>query len=100
MVREIGRAGITSASLKRLKALGCETLKIVGSPLQPAAVDIVGVAPCGHALAIETKVPGRDSTPRQARFLTAWRAKGAIAGTAHSADEAEQILRGHDCELA
>jgi hypothetical protein len=98
-VREIGRKGITTQSLTRLAGLGCAVVKIVGSPLQPAAVDILGVAPCGHALAIETKVPGDAAAPRQARFLATWSARGAVTGTAHSADEAEQIVKEHTCGL-
>lgn len=100
MVAEIGHRGVTSAVLTRLRARGCAVVKIHGSVFQPDTVDILGVAPCGHALAIETKAPNKkEATPRQARFLAAWGGKGAIVGTAHSADEAEQILRGHTCEL-
>lgn len=99
MVKEIGKAGITTKSLERLRKLGCVVVKIHGGPFQPNAVDILGVAPCGHALAIETKKPGSGPTPRQDGFLRAWAAKGAITGTVHSADEAEIALRGHTCEL-
>lgn len=99
MVKEIGKRGVTTASMTRLRAIGCVVVKIHGSVFQPDAVDVLGVAPCGHALAIETKVPGGDPTPRQARFLSSWEKNGAIVGTAHSAAEAEALIRGHGCGL-
>lgn len=99
VVRETGRNGVTATCLKQLRSLGCVVVKIHGSVFQPDAVDILGVAACGHAVAIETKAPGGEATPRQARFLAAWGKNGAIAGTVHSAEEATQLVRGHSCGL-
>lgn len=100
-MKEIGKRGVTATALTRLRALGCAVVKIHGSAFQPDAVDILGVARCGHALAIETKAPGKAvPTPRQARFMAAWGANGAIVGTAQSADDAERLVEEHRCELA
>lgn len=95
--REIGKAGITAKVLERLRKLGCAALKIHGSPLQPAAVDVLAVAPGGRSVALEVKRPGQAATPRQARFLAVWGEAGAVVGTVHSADEAEALLREAGC---
>lgn len=99
MVREIGRHGVAATVQARLRRLGCAVLKVHGSPLQPAAVDFVAVAPCGHAVALEAKAPGKDATPRQRAFLAAWGERGAIVGVVTSADEVEVLIGGHTCGL-
>lgn len=47
----------------------------------------------GKALYIEVKLPGENPRPDQRKFLDAMTAKGAIAGVAHSVDEALEIIR-------
>ena len=47
----------------------------------------------GKALYIEVKLPGEKPRDDQERFLTAMRAAGAIAGCAHSVEEALNIVR-------
>ena len=47
----------------------------------------------GKALYIEVKLPGDEPRDDQQQFLDAMRAAGAIAGCAHSVEEALQIVR-------
>jgi hypothetical protein len=47
----------------------------------------------GKALYIEVKLPGEKPRDDQERFLMAMRAAGAIAGCAHSVEEALNIVR-------
>jgi hypothetical protein len=46
----------------------------------------------GKALYIEVKLPGEHPRPDQEKFLTAMRKTGAIAGCAHSIEEALEIV--------
>ena len=46
----------------------------------------------GKAIYIEVKLPGENPRPDQERFLKAMRAAGAIAGCAHSVEEALAIV--------
>ncbi len=46
----------------------------------------------GKALYIEVKLPGEKPRPDQEKFLTAMRKTGAIAGCAHSIEEALDIV--------
>ena len=46
----------------------------------------------GKALYIEVKLPGEKPRPDQEQFLTAMRNTGAIAGCAHSIEEALKIV--------
>lgn len=39
-----------------------------------------------------TETPGNHATPRQAHDLAQWRLAGAHVGTAHSVEEAEEIV--------
>jgi hypothetical protein len=50
----------------------------------------------GRALYIEVKLPGENPRPDQKKFLEAMAATGAIAGVAHSVEEALRIV---DCTL-
>lgn len=47
----------------------------------------------GKALYIEVKLPGEHPRPDQEKFLTAMRKTGAIAGCAHSIEEALEIVK-------
>ena len=46
----------------------------------------------GRAWYIEVKMPGESPRPDQEKFLAAMRRTGAIAGVAHSVEEAIQII--------
>lgn len=46
----------------------------------------------GRALYIEVKLPGENPRPDQQKFLEAMTATGAIAGVAHSVEEALHIV--------
>ncbi len=48
----------------------------------------------GKALYIEVKLPGEEPRPDQQKFLDAMAAAGAIAGCAHSIEEALEIVNG------
>ena len=48
----------------------------------------------GRALYIEVKLPGENPRPDQQKFLEAMRRTGAIAGCAHSIEEALEIVAG------
>ena len=41
--------------------------------------DVLGILPGGRFLAVETKMPGRKTTPHQQAFLDAVRAAGGLA---------------------
>ena len=47
----------------------------------------------GRAIYIEVKLPGEYPRPDQKKFLEAMRKTGAIAGCAHSIEEALEIVR-------
>ena len=47
----------------------------------------------GKAIYIEVKLPGEEPREDQARFLQAMEQAGAIAGCAHSVEEALEIVR-------
>ena len=47
----------------------------------------------GKALYIEVKLPGEEPRQDQQQFIDAMRAAGAIAGCAHSIEEALKIVR-------
>ena len=47
----------------------------------------------GRAVYIEVKLPGEHPRPDQQKFLDAMAATGAIAGCAHSIEEALEIVK-------
>jgi len=47
----------------------------------------------GRAIYIEVKLPGEHPRPDQKKFLEAMRNTGAIAGCAHSVEEALEIVK-------
>lgn len=47
----------------------------------------------GRAIYIEVKLPGEHPREDQEKFLTAMRNTGAIAGCAHSIEEALEIVK-------
>ena len=47
----------------------------------------------GKALYIEVKLPGEHPRPDQQKFINAMRNTGAIAGCAHSIEEALEIVK-------
>lgn len=47
----------------------------------------------GKALYIEVKLPGEEPRPDQQKFIDAMRNTGAIAGCAHSIEEALDIVK-------
>lgn len=89
----MSEATIVAAILRRLRALGCEAVKIHGGPYQPALVDVVACYRSTMCL-IEVKQPGEALTPRQRATLDAWHRAGARVGVSTSADEAEDIVLG------
>ena len=50
----------------------------------------------GRALYIEVKLPGEKPRQDQKEFLEAMRRTGAIAGCAHSVEEALEIVNGYE----
>lgn len=56
--------------------------------------DIHGHRQDGRAIYVEVKLPGEKPRQDQQEFLDAMRATGAIAGCAHSVEEALQIVYG------
>ena len=54
--------------------------------------DIDGHRPDGRAFYIEVKLPGMKPRPDQQEFIDAMAASGAIAGCAHSVEEALNIV--------
>ena len=47
----------------------------------------------GRAIYIEVKLPGKEPRQNQQAFLNAMRGSGALAGCAHSVEEALEIIR-------
>lgn len=57
--------------------------------------DLSGVRVCdGRAVFIEVKRPGQKPRADQQRFLEVMARYGALAGAAHSVDEAKKIIEG------
>lgn len=70
---------------------------------RPVRIGISGQSDlCGHrpgdgrAFYIEVKKPGEKPRENQERFLQAMRNTGALAGVAHSVEEAVEIVFGGD----
>lgn len=57
----------------------------------PGLSDLVGCTSGGRFFAIEVKLPGEEPRDDQQKFLDAMRNTGAIAGCAHSVEEALKI---------
>lgn len=72
-------------------------LTLYGSRIKigtPGESDIMGHRIVdGKALYIEVKLPGESPRPDQQKFLNAMTCAGAIAGCAHSVEEALDIVR-------
>lgn len=62
----------------------------------PGEADIDGHRPDGRAFYIEVKLPGQSPRQNQRDFLAAMGASGALAGVAHSAEEAMEIVFGKE----
>lgn len=58
----------------------------------PGLSDLVGCTKDGRFFAIEVKLPGEHPRADQKKFLEAMAATGAIAGVAHSVEEALSIV--------
>lgn len=58
----------------------------------PGLSDLTGCTSDGKFFAIEIKLPGEKPRQNQQSFLDAMRNKGAIAGCAHSVEEALDIV--------
>ena len=58
----------------------------------PGLSDLAGCTSGGRFFAIEVKLPGEKPRRNQQDFLDAMRSKGAIAGCAHSIEEALDIV--------
>ena len=63
----------------------------------PGDADIWGHRPDGKAFYIEVKMPGKTPRRDQLEFLEAMKNSGAIAGCAHSIEEALKIV---ECPLS
>ena len=48
----------------------------------------------GRMVFIEAKQPGEEPTEDQEKFIEKMRSYGAIAGVAHSAEEARELIQG------
>jgi hypothetical protein len=53
----------------------------------------------GKAIYIEVKLPGEKPREDQQKFLDAMKRAGAIAGCAHSVEEALNIVKGEENEF-
>ena len=62
----------------------------------PGEADIYGHRPDGRAFYIEVKLPGQNPRQNQRDFLAAMTASGALAGVAHSVQEATMIVFGKE----
>lgn len=58
----------------------------------PGLSDLVGCTSDGRFFAIEVKLPGEKPRPDQQKFLDAMQRTGALAGCAHSVEEALKIV--------
>ena len=58
----------------------------------PGEADIWGCTPTGRALFIEVKLPGEKPRQNQKDFIDAMLRQGAIAGVAHSVEEALWLI--------
>ena len=58
----------------------------------PGLSDLVGCTYDGRFFAIEVKLPGEKPRPDQQKFLDAMQRTGALAGCAHSVEEALSIV--------
>lgn len=59
----------------------------------PGLSDLVGCTSEGRFFAIEVKLPGEHPREDQKKFLNAMAATGALAGVAHSVEEALEIVK-------
>ncbi len=58
----------------------------------PGLSDLIGCTPQGRFFAVEVKLPGEHPREDQRKFLNAMAATGALAGVAHSVEEALKIV--------
>lgn len=58
----------------------------------PGEADIWGCTSTGRALYIEVKLPGEEPRQNQKDFIAAMLRQGAIAGVAHSVEEALALI--------
>lgn len=58
----------------------------------PGLSDLVGCTSSGRFYAIEVKLPGEYPRPDQKKYLETMLSKGALAGCAHSIEEALEIV--------
>ncbi|MBR5874845.1 MAG: VRR-NUC domain-containing protein [Oscillospiraceae bacterium] len=58
----------------------------------PGESDVWGVLPGGRAFFIEVKLPGENPRQNQKDFINAMLRQGAIAGVAHSVEEALWLI--------
>lgn len=63
----------------------------------PGQADVWGVTNTGRALFVEVKLPGEHPRENQKQFLEAMRGYGAIAGVAHSVEEALWLISSENC---
>lgn len=61
--------------------------------------DIYGHRPDGKAFYVEVKLPGKYPRQDQKQFMKAMRNTGAIAGCAHSVEEAVEVVFGDKCQI-
>lgn len=85
---------ITNKILATLNAMpGCRVKKRHATVMGESDLDIYGCIN-GRALFLEVKVPGKQPTPRQEKFIREWQGVGAIAGFVTSVDEAVLMAQG------
>ncbi len=86
-----------SSIQKALRNRGAYVLKIHGSEMQTAALDLV-VCYRGVFCAIEVKQPGEPATPRQAKIIRDVAAAGGRSSVAYSVEDALRVLDAIDEE--
>lgn len=96
---------IMRSIMVKLSELGCVCLRTNagtfytrdGRPVRigiPGQSDLCGHRPDGMAFYIEVKKPGQKPRKNQQNFLEAMQNSGALAGVAHSVEEAVGIVFG------
>lgn len=88
-------SAILAAITANLRNLGARPIKYHGGPHSEAGVSDLLVCYHGCLFCIEAKRPTEKPTPKQAAFLAQMTAFGATCGTAATAEDAQEILRGH-----
>lgn len=87
-------ARIVGAIIMHIRKLDCPSWarKVHGNRYSDAGEPDVDAVVCGVPLKIEVKVPGKHPTDSQNASLRRWERAGAVAGCAHSVEEADDLV--------